>query len=39
MSRVRIVLIYQSLLGIYGDRGNAMVLAKSDSSGAASTTN
>ena len=28
MSPVRIVLIYQSLLGIYGDRGNAMVLAK-----------
>ncbi|HEX2857286.1 MAG TPA: glutamine amidotransferase [Propionibacteriaceae bacterium] len=28
MSRVRIVLIYQSLLGIYGDRGNAFVLAK-----------
>lgn len=28
MSRVRIVLIYQSLLGIYGDRGNAMVLAR-----------
>ncbi|MDA8437293.1 MAG: glutamine amidotransferase [Propionibacterium sp.] len=28
MTRVRIVLIYQSLLGIYGDRGNAMVLAK-----------
>lgn len=28
MSPVRLVLIYQSLLGIYGDRGNAMVLAK-----------
>ena len=29
MSRpVKIVLVYQSLLGIYGDRGNAMVLAK-----------
>jgi len=28
MTRVRIVLIYQSLLGIYGDRGNAFVLAK-----------
>ena len=27
MSRpVEIVLVYQSLLGIYGDRGNAMVL-------------
>ncbi|GAA3608013.1 type 1 glutamine amidotransferase [Microlunatus ginsengisoli] len=26
--RVEIVLIYQSLLGIYGDRGNAAVLAK-----------
>ncbi|MFT4216598.1 MAG: glutamine amidotransferase [Micropruina sp.] len=25
---VRIVLVYQSLLGIYGDRGNAMVLLK-----------
>lgn len=25
---VKIVLVYQSLLGIYGDRGNAMVLAK-----------
>ena len=25
---VEIVLIYQSLLGIYGDRGNAMVLLK-----------
>ena len=25
---VEIVLIYQSLLGIYGDRGNAMVLVK-----------
>lgn len=28
MSAVKIVLIYQSLLGIYGDRGNAAVLAK-----------
>ncbi|HSN44527.1 MAG TPA: glutamine amidotransferase [Propionibacteriaceae bacterium] len=28
MSRIRIVLIYQSLLGIYGDRGNATVLAR-----------
>ena len=26
MSPVEIVLVYQSLLGIYGDRGNAMVL-------------
>ncbi|GAA2099096.1 glutamine amidotransferase [Microlunatus panaciterrae] len=26
--RVEIVLVYQSLLGIYGDRGNATVLAK-----------
>jgi lipid II isoglutaminyl synthase (glutamine-hydrolysing) len=26
--RVEVVLIYQSLLGIYGDRGNATVLAK-----------
>ena len=25
---VEIVLVYQSLLGIYGDRGNAMVLLK-----------
>ena len=25
---VEIVLVYQSLLGIYGDRGNATVLAK-----------
>ena len=25
---VRIVLVYQSLLGIYGDQGNATVLAK-----------
>ena len=24
--RVEVVLVYQSLLGIYGDRGNAMVL-------------
>lgn len=28
MKPVKIVLIYQSLLGIYGDRGNATVLAK-----------
>lgn len=28
MSPVKIVLIYQSLLGIYGDRGNATVLSK-----------
>ncbi len=28
MKPVEIVLVYQSLLGIYGDRGNAMVLAK-----------
>lgn len=28
MKPVKIVLIYQSLLGIYGDRGNAAVLAK-----------
>ncbi len=28
MRPVEIVLVYQSLLGIYGDRGNAMVLAK-----------
>ncbi|MBA3020722.1 glutamine amidotransferase [Propionicimonas sp.] len=28
MKPVEIVLIYQSLLGIYGDRGNAMVLRK-----------
>ncbi len=28
MKPVKIVLIYQSLLGIYGDRGNAIVLAK-----------
>ncbi len=27
-SPVKIVLVYQTLLGIYGDRGNAMVLAK-----------
>jgi CobQ-like glutamine amidotransferase family enzyme len=27
-SRVEVVLIYQSLLGIYGDRGNATVLVK-----------
>ena len=27
-SRVEVVLVYQSLLGIYGDRGNAQVLAK-----------
>ena len=26
--RVEVVLVYQSLLGIYGDRGNATVLAK-----------
>jgi len=26
--RVEVVLIYQSLLGIYGDRGNASVLVK-----------
>ena len=26
--RVEIVLVYQSLLGIYGDRGNATVLAR-----------
>jgi len=25
---VQIVLVYQSLLGIYGDQGNAMVLLK-----------
>jgi len=28
MSPIKLVLIYQSLLGIYGDRGNATVLAK-----------
>lgn len=28
MERVEIVLVYQSLLGIYGDRGNATVLQK-----------
>lgn len=28
MSPVKIVLVYQSLLGIYGDRGNATVLTK-----------
>lgn len=28
MTAVKIVLIYQSLLGIYGDRGNATVLSK-----------
>ena len=28
MTPVKIVLVYQSLLGIYGDRGNAMVLLK-----------
>jgi CobQ-like glutamine amidotransferase family enzyme len=27
-SRVEVVLVYQSLLGIYGDRGNAQVVAK-----------
>ena len=26
--RVEVVLIYQSLLGLYGDRGNATVLMK-----------
>lgn len=26
MKPIQIVLLYQSLLGIYGDRGNAMVL-------------
>ncbi len=26
MKPVEIVLVYQSLLGIYGDRGNALVL-------------
>jgi CobQ-like glutamine amidotransferase family enzyme len=26
--RVEVVLIYQSLLGLYGDRGNATVLIK-----------
>ncbi|MFP5282007.1 MAG: glutamine amidotransferase, partial [Actinomycetes bacterium] len=26
--RVQVVLLYQSLLGIYGDRGNATVLVK-----------
>jgi lipid II isoglutaminyl synthase (glutamine-hydrolysing) len=28
MTPIKIVLLYQSLLGIYGDRGNAMVLRK-----------
>jgi len=28
MARVEVVLVYQSLLGIYGDRGNATVLVK-----------
>ena len=28
MARVEVVLVYQSLLGIYGDRGNATVLAR-----------
>jgi len=27
-TRVEVVLIYQSLLGLYGDRGNATVLIK-----------
>ncbi len=27
-SRVEVVLVYQSLLGIYGDRGNAQVVVK-----------
>ena len=37
IDRPKIVLLYQSLLGIYGDHGNAVVLTLNDCNGVAST--